>query len=71
MNFEGCSQVSVLLELVVRVNNSRWPRVLLYLAARLTTVSLDRVTNVAKLLMPDLYLLYKGGYTKELNGCSV
>ena len=33
--------MSALLELVVHVNNSRWPRVLLYLAARLTTVSLD------------------------------
>ena len=33
--------MSALLELVVHVNNSRWPHVLLYLAARLTTVSLD------------------------------
>ena len=33
--------MSVLLELVVCVNNSRGSHVLLYLAARLTTVSLD------------------------------
>ena len=37
--------MSALLELVVHVNNSRWPRVLLYLAARLTTVSFDQITN--------------------------
>ena len=33
--------MSALLELVVCVNNSRWPHVLLYLAAQLTTVSFD------------------------------
>ena len=33
--------MSALLELVIHVNNSRWPHALLYLAARLTTVSLD------------------------------
>ena len=35
--------VSTLLELIVCVNNSWWPRVLLYLAARLTTMSLDNI----------------------------
>ena len=33
--------MSALLELVIHVNNSQWPCVLLYLAAQLTTVSLD------------------------------
>ena len=54
--------MSVLLELVVRVNYLQWRHVLLYSAARLTTVSLDICIsyNMGKRDLPDIYALAGG-----------
>ena len=50
--------MNVQLELVIRVNNLQlWSHILLYLASRLTTVSIDIITNMISLSLGHLFIL--------------